>query len=57
MKKDMPSTMIPLNVVQFEETKKYSPDYVRISAASAMALRLKSGDFPVILNLGASISC
>lgn len=45
MKKDMPGTMIPLNVVQFEETKKYSPDYVRISAASAMALRLKSGRF------------
>lgn len=45
MKKDNMDTMIPLNVVQLEEEKKYSPDYVRISAASAMALRLKSGRF------------
>ncbi len=36
---------IPLPVVQHEEERKYSPDYVRISAASAMALRLKSGRF------------
>ncbi|HHJ50594.1 MAG TPA: radical SAM protein [Phaeodactylibacter sp.] len=34
----------PLEVIT-EDEKKYSPDYVRISAASAMALRLKSGRF------------
>ncbi len=34
----------PLEVLT-EDEKKYSPDYVRISAASAMALRLKSGRF------------
>lgn len=37
-------TIIPLDVIQ-EEREKYSPDYVRLSAASAMALRLQSGRF------------
>jgi len=37
--------MIPLEAIQTETVKKISPDFVRISAASAMALRLQSGRF------------
>jgi len=37
--------MIPLETIQTEAIKKISPDFVRISAASAMALRLQSGRF------------
>jgi biotin synthase-related radical SAM superfamily protein len=37
--------MIPLETIQTETTKKISHDFVRISAASAMALRLQSGRF------------
>lgn len=35
----------PLQTVTTEETKKISPNYVRLSGASAMALRLQSGRF------------
>lgn len=37
--------MIPADVVNKEEVHKVSPDHVRISAASAIALRLQSGRF------------
>jgi biotin synthase len=37
--------MTPLEAIQTETVKKISPDFVRISAASAMALRLQSGRF------------
>jgi len=37
-------TIIPFQIIQ-EEEQKYSPNYVRISGASAIALRLKSGHF------------
>jgi len=37
--------MIPLATVSPQVEKKLSPDYVRISAASAIALRLESGRF------------
>jgi biotin synthase len=37
--------MIPLETIQTETIKKVSPEFVRISAASAMALRLQSGRF------------
>ena len=37
--------MIPLETVEKETIKKVSPEFVRISAASAMALRLQSGRF------------
>ncbi|MDH5379814.1 MAG: radical SAM protein [Cyclobacteriaceae bacterium] len=37
--------MIPLETVQQETEKKVSPDFVRISMASAIALRLRSGRF------------
>jgi len=37
--------MIPQETLELEEKKKISPDFVRISAASAIALRLQSGRF------------
>jgi biotin synthase len=37
--------MIPLETIEPQVEKKVSPDFVRISAASAMALRLRSGRF------------
>ncbi len=37
--------MIPLETIETETIKKLSPDVVRISAASAMALRMQSGRF------------
>ena len=37
--------MIPLETIQKDVEKKVSPDYVRISMASALALRLRSGRF------------
>lgn len=37
--------MIPLETIQTETEKQVSPDYVRISAASSMALRMQSGRF------------
>lgn len=37
--------MIPLATVATKEEKKISPDFVRISAASAIALRMQSGRF------------
>ena len=37
--------MIPLETIEPQVEKKVSPDFVRISAASAMALRMRSGRF------------